>query len=91
MLAPHEQMNYMIKLKDRIKQITKPYKLLSVLLLIDVILQQNDKLKLPHLEFSSLKENMSKEYVIMLNLVKYYHYFLQTNNSNMYNKYTLNA
>ena len=52
----NEQSLYMVKLNDRTKQITKPYKLLTVLLLIDNILKTNTEVELPQLTFPSLKE-----------------------------------
>lgn len=52
----NEQNQYMVKLNDRSKQITKPYKLLTVLLLIDNIIKTNTEIDLPPMSFPSLKE-----------------------------------
>jgi hypothetical protein len=56
-MHPNDQTIYMVKLTDRIKQITKPYKLLTVLLLIDTILKTNSELEMPRLVFSALKHD----------------------------------
>jgi hypothetical protein len=47
----------MIKLNDRIKQITKPFKLLTALLLVDTILKTNTEIALPNLTFPNLKHD----------------------------------
>jgi len=81
----------MLKLTDRIKQITKPYKLLTVLCLIDNILKTNTEVDLPPLTFPSLKQDTSKEHIILVNIINYYHRFMHLSYINRYNKFTLNA
>ena len=80
----------MSKLNERIKQITKPYKALSVLALVDSFMKRGLLTCLPHMEFNELKENMQVEEVILINIFKYYYYFLKMNNCSYYNRETLN-
>jgi hypothetical protein len=80
----------MSKLNERIKQITKPYKALSVLALVDSFMKKGLLTCLPHMEFKEVEENMQVEEVILINIFKYYHYFLKMNNSSCYNRETLN-
>lgn len=51
----------MSKLNERIKQITKPFKALSVLALVDSFMKRGLLTCLPHMEFKELKENMQVE------------------------------
>lgn len=90
-LGLEEQNNYLVKLNDRIKQITKPYKLLNVLLLVDTILKTNTEIDLPKITYPNLRLDNSKEHTILINIVNYYHRYIHWSNLNRYNKYTLNA
>lgn len=50
----------MNKLSERIRQITKPYKLLTVMLFIDTLMKSNSKIALPAIEYPNLILNKSK-------------------------------
>jgi hypothetical protein len=50
-----QQHAYMLKVNDRIKQITKPRKLLAVLLFLDRVMRSNSDFSLPELTFPALK------------------------------------
>ena len=75
----HEQNAYRYKLMERVKKMTKPNKLLSVLLLLDHMMKTSNSFELPELSFLSLRLKDSKSCIMMANMVQYYHYFLKLN------------
>jgi len=51
----------MSKLNGRIRQITKPYKALSVLVFVDELMKRGQLACLPHMEFKQLKDAVQVE------------------------------
>ena len=86
-----EQNAFRYKLMERVKKITKPYKLITVLLLVDQLMKTSNNFDLPEFSFLSLRQKDSKECIILMNMLKYYHYFLKLNDMNKYNKYVTNV
>ena len=50
-----EQAVYMVKLRERVKNITKPYKLLTVLLFFDQLMKSSVDVVYPQVAFLGLK------------------------------------
>ena len=64
--------------------------MLNTLLLIDHISKCNPRLSLPNAIIANLKQDATKESIILINAIRYYHYFLQCNMANRFNLETVN-
>lgn len=86
-----EQVLFMAKLNDRIKQVTSPHKLLAIVHLVGHLMSAVPQIGLPHMEFASLQAKQTKESVALTSILRYYQYFLQLNDRSKYNVETINA
>lgn len=89
-MSAYDQTAYMIKFTQRVKKITKPFKLLTVMLFMDCLVKTNNEFKMPELTYPELKMGSSKEQILLINIVRYFHYFLQVCSASRFNKLTSN-